>query len=526
VGPLDPVASFTIESIENGNRIVVPMRMEQAVARAVSGATDARDAYARALKAIAEGLDWPCGAAWEPELGDPDLLRCVASWAADEEGPRGFEKITRATSLRTGEGLPGRVWQTGRAAWVDDAANDTRMPRRAAAAAAGMHSAVCFPVRSERGVVGVVEVFGPSAREPDADLVAALEVVGVQIGQVVERRRAEDSQRASEQRYRATVEAALDCVVTMDHRGRVVEFNPAAERTFGYSSEAAVGREMAELIVPPDLRDEHRRGLARLLAGGTPHVLDRRFEIEAMRSDGSLFPVELAITRIDVPGAPVFTGYLRDITERRWAEAELRASRARIVEAADAARRRIERDLHDGAQQQLVSVAINLNAARACIDEDPVAARELLDEAVGDLSRGMDELRELARGIHPAVLIEGGLEPALRGLVRRSAVPARLLAVPPDRLAEPIEAAAYFVVSEGLTNVARHGTAATLVEIEVTRRDGRLVVEIRDDAGGGADPGGGGLRGLADRLAALDGSLDVRSPHGGGTTLRAEIPCG
>jgi PAS domain S-box-containing protein len=311
----------------------------------------------------------------------------------------------------------------------------------------------------------------------------------------------------------------------MDHLGRVVDFNPAAERTFGYPREAAVGHEMAELIIPPHLREQHRAGLARYLAGGAPRVLDRRVEIEAMRADGSVFPAELAITRIDVPGEPLFTGYLRDITERRWAEGELRASRARIVEEADAARRRIERDLHDGAQQQLVSVAISLRSARDRIDTDPAAARELLDEGIADLAQGIAELRELARGIHPAVLMEGGLGPALRGLVRRSPVPTQLASVPPERLPDAIEVAAYFVVSEGLTNVARHAPGATLVKIDVARRDGTLVVEVRDDAGGGANAGGSGLRGLADRLAALDGSLEVLSPEGEGTTLRAEIPC-
>jgi PAS domain S-box-containing protein len=499
--------------------------IEQAVARAVSSAGRARDAYDLALEAIADGLDWPFGAAWEPDAADPELLRCVAVWAADDEGARAFAETTRAHPMHTGEGLPGRVWQAEEPLWVTDAATDERLPRRAAAAAARLHAAVGFPVRSERGIVGVVEVFGPDPHEPDAGLVAALEVVGAQLGQVVERRRAEESRHATEQRYRATLQAALDCVVTMDHRGRVVEFNPAAERTFGYTSEAVVGREMAELIVPPDLRERHRSGLARHLAGGPPHVLDRRIEIDAMRADGTRFPVELTITRIDVPGPPVFTGYLRDITERRRAERALKESRARIVEEGDAARRRIERDLHDGAQQQLVGVAISLSGARALFDEDPASARALLDEAIADLARGLDELRELARGIHPAVLVEGGLGPAVRGLVRRSAVPARLKSVPAERLPPPVEAAAYFVVSEGLTNVARHASAATLVEIGVERRDGRLVVEVRDDAGGGADPSGGGLRGLADRLAALDGSLDVLSPPGGGTTLRAEVPC-
>ena len=145
--------------------------------------------------------------------------------------------------------------------------------------------------------------------------------------------------RASRERYRAVVDAALDCVVAMDRRGIVVDWNPAAERTFGYAAEEALGREMAELIVPPHLRDAHRAGLARSLAGGAPVVLERRIEITAMRRDGEEFPCELTITRIAEPGEPLFVGYVRDITARRRADAELRASRARIVDAADAAPR-------------------------------------------------------------------------------------------------------------------------------------------------------------------------------------------
>ena len=130
---------------------------------------------------------------------------------------------------------------------------------------------------------------------------------------------------------------------------------------------------MATLIVPEDLRDQHRRGLQRYLESGEPILLDRRIEIEAIRRDGTRFPVELTITRIDVPGEAVFTGHLRDITDRREAERELRESRTRLVEAADEARRRIERDLHDGAQQQLISVAMTLEAAARDVDEDPAA---------------------------------------------------------------------------------------------------------------------------------------------------------
>jgi PAS domain S-box-containing protein len=318
---------------------------------------------------------------------------------------------------------------------------------------------------------------------------------------------------------------ALDAVVAIDHRGRILDFNPAAERTFGYDADAVIGQDMAELIVPPSLRARHRAGLARYLVTGDGPVLDRRVEITGMRSDGSEFPVELTITRIDVPGPPTFTGYLRDITERKRQEAELKASRARIIQAADEARQRLERDLHDGAQQRLVGLALDLRLARSRMESQPDEAARLLDEATDELAAATSELRELARGIHPAVLTEGGLEPALRTLVARSSVPTVLTVPVADRAAPAVEVTAYFTVAEALTNVARYAEA-TEVQVEVGFDDGLLVVEVRDDGRGGADAGEGtGLRGPVDRVAALDGRLDVHSPAGAGTIIRAEIPC-
>jgi signal transduction histidine kinase len=204
---------------------------------------------------------------------------------------------------------------------------------------------------------------------------------------------------------------------------------------------------------------------------------------------------------------------------------ELRASRARIVESADAARRRIERDLHDGAQQQLVTLALNLRLARTRVDRDPAVAGEVLDAAGEELEGAIRSLRELARGIHPAVLSDRGLGPALEALAQRMPLPVETGAVPDDRLPEAVEAAAYFVTAEALTNVVRYAQA-THARVDVTRADDHLEVRVADDGVGGADPAAGsGLRGLSDRVAALGGRLEVRSPAGEGTTVRAVIPC-
>jgi signal transduction histidine kinase len=203
---------------------------------------------------------------------------------------------------------------------------------------------------------------------------------------------------------------------------------------------------------------------------------------------------------------------------------DLRASRARLVQAGDAERRRLERDLHDGAQSRLVSLALLLGQVRKRVDANSETA-DLLDRAQAELNTSLAELRELARGIHPAVLTERGLGPALTALAARAPVPVRLDADGNERLPGPVEIAAYFVVSEALTNVVKYAQA-TEATVAVRRDGERVTVEITDDGVGGADAAqGSGLRGLADRVAALDGTLAVESPAGRGTRVCVEIPC-
>jgi signal transduction histidine kinase len=211
--------------------------------------------------------------------------------------------------------------------------------------------------------------------------------------------------------------------------------------------------------------------------------------------------------------------------ELRAKLAELRESRERMLRVGLEERRRLERNLHDGAQQRLVSLALSLRVARAKLNEDPNAADTLLAGAGEELDAALEELRELARGLHPALLGERGLQTALEALAQRAPVPVELSSVPPDRLPEAVELAAYFVVSEALTNVAKYA-GASRATVSVERDNGRVVVAVADDGVGGADPEhGSGLRGLADRVAVLEGRLEVESNPGRGTTVKANIPC-
>jgi signal transduction histidine kinase len=202
----------------------------------------------------------------------------------------------------------------------------------------------------------------------------------------------------------------------------------------------------------------------------------------------------------------------------------VRASRQRIVEAGDRERRRVERNLHDGAQQRLATLALSLAMLRDSDDTDPATAM-LIAQALAELKQAIAELRELARGIHPAILTEEGLPAAVESLADRSPLPVRVAADFNARLPEPAEIAAYFVVSESLANIAKYARASR-ARVELSRSNGILRVEVRDDGVGGADTArGSGLRGLADRISAMRGSFRVENPPGGGTRVLAEIPC-
>ncbi len=204
---------------------------------------------------------------------------------------------------------------------------------------------------------------------------------------------------------------------------------------------------------------------------------------------------------------------------------QLTETRARVVDAADSERRRIERDLHDGAQQQLVSLAMNLGRARAKFDSDPEGARELVDQAHQEAKDSITELRNVVRGVHPAVLTDRGLDAALSALAARSPVPVRIDVDVLQRPSPTVEAVAYFVVSESLTNIARH-SGATRAAVHIERDGDKLLVSVSDDGHGGATENpGGGLAGLRDRVAAVDGTFRLQSSPTGGTTVTVEVPC-
>ncbi|WP_328326369.1 MULTISPECIES: sensor histidine kinase [unclassified Streptomyces] len=232
-----------------------------------------------------------------------------------------------------------------------------------------------------------------------------------------------------------------------------------------------------------------------------------------------------AVTRLDVTAAAALLGPNRAEELERRVE-NLAESRAGVVDAADAERRRIERDLHDGAQQRLVSLAMNLGIARAALTDLPPEARQVIDEAHREAKEAIEELNNLVRGLHPAVLDDRGLDAALSGIAARAPLPVDLTVDIGRRPAPTVEAVAYFVVSEALANVTKHAHARW-VAIELRTRGGLLRITVVDDGRGGADPSGGtGLAGLAQRVGSVDGTIRIKSPVGGPTVITVELPCG
>ncbi|MDQ3950553.1 MAG: PAS domain S-box protein, partial [Gemmatimonadota bacterium] len=274
------------------------------------------------MEAVCRALAWDAAVLWTVDWSD-DVLRRVDEWVAPRA--RTAEQAARLFTLEVGEELPGRVWSTGEPVWVADLARETTSPHTHRAADAGLHGAVVFPVKSG-SVCGVIELYSVEVQPPDNELLQALTVIGNQIGRVLDQARTEHVVREAEALKTAIVDTALDCVVTVDADGRIMEFNPAAERTFGYRRADVIGKSMPELMIPPAMRAHHTSGFAGYLATGRTRILGHRGEFTAMRADGSEFPVELTVTRIPVPGAPVFTAFIRDITERKQAEKELQHS--------------------------------------------------------------------------------------------------------------------------------------------------------------------------------------------------------
>ena len=292
-----------------------------AAAQALMEVNSLEEAGPRILEAICSNLSWEMGALWIVEERNRHM-RCVAVWHTGGEEKEEFIAETLRLRLEKGLGLPGRVWQSKRPLWIRDAETDSDFSRAALAGKANLHGAFAIPVRSAFEFLGVVEFFSKEIEQTDNELMQLMDSVGIEIGQRIIRLRTEQAVHESEARKAAILESALDCIITADHDGKIIEFNPAAEKTFGWARDDIIGKKIEDTLVPPSLRDKHREGLRKYRETGVSRLAGKRLELPALRSDGTEILVEIALTPVKTDGSeyPLFTGYLRDITEQRRLE--------------------------------------------------------------------------------------------------------------------------------------------------------------------------------------------------------------
>jgi signal transduction histidine kinase len=487
---------------------------------------------------------------------DPDGARTiVAAWSsAGAAFPIGHR------AQLGGRNVPTMVFLTGRTARVDDYGDATGAVADAARAF-GFRAAVAVPVSVEGQLWGIMIVgsrLGPLPAGTEARLAGFTELAATAIA---------NAQARMELRGFAEEQAALRRVATLvargaspahvlttvtEEAGRLLHADRATMKRYrpgGIVSVVATWTSSGSAVPVGALEELGGQDLHTMVfRTGRPARIDdyvaasglvaevvREFGLRAavgvpVNAEGELWGVMIVASRqgplpADTEGRLAgFTELAATAIANAEAQAALTASRARIVAAADATRQRIERNLHDGAQQRLVSLALELRAAEAAVPPEADELVRQLDGVAAGLDGVLDELRKIAHGLHPAILAGGGLRPALKTLARRSAVPVHLDIQVTDRLPEPVEIAAYYTISEALTNAAKHAHA-TAADIEACENDAVLRVRVRDNGCGGADfSHGSGLLGLKDRAEALGGHLRLRSPAGEGTTLEVTLP--
>jgi PAS domain S-box-containing protein len=508
------------------------LAVQYTIARVFSEAKTLEEAAAPILQILCESLGWDVGELW---CVDPEerLPRAALLWASP---------TLDVSALRSGSpsrGFPvgaGPTWQSGEPLWISDIALDATLALEPESQEVGLHGMFRLPVAVQGEVRGVFRLFCRAVRARDEAAVEFMTAVGVQFGQFMVRLRGEERVRESEARKAAILEASLDAVITVDPRGQVVEFNAAAENIFGYRRQDAVGRKLLELIVPPRLRETVLASIARFQTTGDRALFGKRFDTHAMKSDGSEFPVEVAVAPLGVGDPPLLTIYVCDATLRKHAEAEVgryqervRSLMADLLLAEEHERRSLAVDLHDGLSQTIALAHIKLSALRASTG--------------GKLTKSLDELEELieqadhsARSISaelsPPALHDLGLQPALQWLVEN--IQARYgieIVLEDDGRPKPTDEKTRVIlfrsIRELLINAAKHA-GARRVQVRLERQEDQLNAAIEDD-GVGMRPeqavvGGSGLFSIHERLGHVGGIMRIESEPGKGTRIHLSVP--
>ena len=493
-----------------------------------AGAGSAEESIRATLETFCDLTHWPVGHAYLIDQNDGSKFVSSTQWVLKRPGLEAFKKATEETMLRINEGFPGKIIAAGKPLWLTDLSN---LPRSAAATRAGLKFAFGFPVRVGKDIVAVLEFFSDTAFRPNEDLENLMVQVGTILGRAFERKKAEDILLQSEERHRVLAETASDAIVTINESGDIVYVNPSTAKMFGHATSELIGRNVT-ILMPESLRHLHSQAFTRHVQTGRRHMNWDRVELTAHQQGGTEFPIELSLAESNVGGKKFFTGIIRDITERKNAEAELHRLSAQLLRSQDEERRKIARELHDSVGQLLAAISMNMGVVQSqSRNLDDRGARAIAENAQL-LRQVSDEIRTLSHLLHPPLLEIAGLDSALHwyvdGFSERSKIKVHL-EIPPDfqRLEREKELAIFRIVQECLTNIHRH-SGSDSATISIRYDDRRLTVQVRDHGKGipkekQPQVTTVGFAGMRERLRELGGSLEIQSDEKG-TLVRANFP--
>ena len=512
-------------------RSELQLSLQSAVSNVLTGAADLSAAAQPLLAVLCDQLGWELGELWCP--GPDGDIRCEHVWSAAHIDAEPLRAVART---RTFHAATGSSWQSAAMLWVSDLRRDENMRCEPEVAALGMRTLLRQPIRIHGETLLVLRLFSARARPVEPEVQRLLRAVAVLVGQFAERRLGEERLRISEARKAAILEAALDAVVTLDARGRILEFNAAAQTLFGYPRQVASGREFLKLAIPCRLHARAEQAVREFRLTGQSALLGQRFEATGLRADGQEFPIEVAMMSIGVDEPSLLTLYISDLSARKRSEQQvnayqerLRALMADLVLVEERERRSLAEDLHDGLSQTIALTRMKVAALRAGLGSE-------LGQALDEIETLIDHTNRSARSIgfelSPPVLHDLGLGPALQWLVENIQTRYGVAILlqdedQPDPSDERTRVILFRSIRELLINAAKHA-GARHISVRVERAPEALCVSVADD-GVGMDSGlatekGSGLMSIRERKNHVGGSMKIDSAPGFGTKISLSTP--
>jgi PAS domain S-box-containing protein len=515
------------------------LALEYHLTRVLAESESVSEAAPPILQAICEIAEWEVGVLWEVHE-DAGVIRCVQT-SQTTKGALNFETVTRDLVFERGVGLPGRVWQTGQAHWITNLAEDKNFPRIELAVAEGLRSAYGFPSLLGDRVTGVLEFFSRELREPDEEMIKWISAVGHHIGQLIERKRAEEALRESEVHFRTVSESASDAIVTVDANSLIITINPAAEIIFGHKVADMVGKPLT-MLMPEYMRHVHRAGIERYINTNSKHISWSAVELPGLHKNGYEIPLEISFCEWTKKGVRFFTGIIRDITERKMAEEELRRTREERLRELERIRTRIAADLHDDIGSSLTKIVILSDVAQEKGSESNPQISESLD-AITEISNELVEtMSDIVWAINPKKDHLSELSHRMRrfasDMFTAQNVRFQFHAPAADedvQLGANMRREIFLIFKESINNIVKH-SKCTKAHARLSSEDGRLTLEISDNGQGfdfsrvskqvarSSVRGGNGLLSMRHRATELNGKFNILSESGHGTTISLSVP--